>query len=471
MFETSQSLFWASFGLVDLMNFELTGIKNFTRFWAMLLFGSYSVINIIVLLNMLIAMMSNSYQIISEHSDKEWKFARSRLWMSYFEEGDTVPTPFNIIPTPKIMLTMLGCRGDVKNAGSLMKSRQKALERHDTVMHLLVRRYVTAEQTKRDDYGITEDDVMEIRQDISSLRYELVDILRQNGMKTPNIDPDTSIAGKKGRVMERRLQKDFQIGFVEGILKEVMSSEKEPKDVFSKIAKAIAKRTSSGRNKTDWNAMVRRSTMVRDPIGSAAEVRMRQSRQSLRRHIIANQSEALATMDPEKLLEYNPKLAVVSPAARVAYAKFKMSKIKQEYDKRQGSGRSVPGDTTEPGAVQVLEEHEQRGTSPSSIVRPRPRSSVKSQETTAAESGAPPEQGAQSTELPVERNPEEVIQMSSGLSSSMYRKDFRSRTPIPEDPQEEESAGGVKGEGNKSPPRSSPSTSERSKPPAPGKWL
>nr|CAD7581751.1 unnamed protein product [Timema californicum] len=65
MFETSQSLFWASFGLVDLMNFELTGIKNFTRFWAMLLFGSYSVINIIVLLNMLIAMMSNSYQIIS----------------------------------------------------------------------------------------------------------------------------------------------------------------------------------------------------------------------------------------------------------------------------------------------------------------------------------------------------------------------------------------------------------------------
>lgn len=65
LFETSQSLFWASFGLVDLSTFELTGIKSFTRFWALLTFGSYSVINIIVLLNMLIAMMSNSYQIIS----------------------------------------------------------------------------------------------------------------------------------------------------------------------------------------------------------------------------------------------------------------------------------------------------------------------------------------------------------------------------------------------------------------------
>lgn len=56
-------------------------------------------------------------------------------------------------------------------------------------MRMLVRRFVTSEQRKRDDFGITEDDVMEIRQDISTLRYELIDILRQNGMKTPHVDP------------------------------------------------------------------------------------------------------------------------------------------------------------------------------------------------------------------------------------------------------------------------------------------
>lgn len=54
-------------------------------------------------------------------------------------------------------------------------------------MRLLVRRYITAEQRKRDDFGITEDDVMEIRQDISTLRFDLIDILSTNGMKTPNI--------------------------------------------------------------------------------------------------------------------------------------------------------------------------------------------------------------------------------------------------------------------------------------------
>jgi transient receptor potential cation channel subfamily C len=36
-----------------------------------------------------------------EKADIEWKFARSKLWISYFEEGGTVPPPFNIIPTPK----------------------------------------------------------------------------------------------------------------------------------------------------------------------------------------------------------------------------------------------------------------------------------------------------------------------------------------------------------------------------------
>lgn len=70
------------------------------------------------------------------------------------------------------------------------RSQEKAKKRHDNVMRLLVRRYITAEQRKRDDFGITEDDVMEIRQDISTLRFELIDILSTNGMKTPNVNPN-----------------------------------------------------------------------------------------------------------------------------------------------------------------------------------------------------------------------------------------------------------------------------------------
>lgn len=68
------------------------------------------------------------------------------------------------------------------------KSREKARQQHESVMRILVRRYVTAEQRARDEIGVTEDDVMEIRQDISTLRYELIDILHNNGMKTPRIN-------------------------------------------------------------------------------------------------------------------------------------------------------------------------------------------------------------------------------------------------------------------------------------------
>ncbi|KAK9297020.1 hypothetical protein QLX08_009119 [Tetragonisca angustula] len=345
LFETSQSLFWASFGMIDLMSFDLTGIKSFTRFWALLMFGSYSVINVIVLLNMLIAMMSNSYQIISERADTEWKFARSHLWMSYFEDGDTVPPPFNMVPTGKTFEKIVKCGKSERQTRSLIKkSREKALARHDTVMRLLIRRYVTAEQRKRDEFGITEDDVMEIRQDISTLRYELIDILRQNGMRTPTIDKqDAALSGKKGRVMERRLQKDFQIGIVEGIVNAVIQGEKEPKDVFSQIAKAIG-RKSSGSKKKDWNAMVRKNTTSKDPIGSTTEATMKQTRRSIRRHLQHSPDSDLASLDPNRLVDYNPNLSEVSPTTRIAYAKFMMGRSRPakaedgEVVKNEGEG-------------------------------------------------------------------------------------------------------------------------------------
>nr|CAH7718164.1 unnamed protein product [Callosobruchus chinensis] len=45
----------------------------------MLMFGIYSVINIVVLLNLLIAMMNHSYQLISERADVEWKLQEANL--------------------------------------------------------------------------------------------------------------------------------------------------------------------------------------------------------------------------------------------------------------------------------------------------------------------------------------------------------------------------------------------------------
>lgn len=50
------------------------------------------------------------------------------------------------------------------------------------------------------------------------------------------------------------------------------------------------------------------------------------------RYILEYQKSDLMKMDTEKLVEYNPTLAKISPTARVAYAKFKMNLIRKEYD-------------------------------------------------------------------------------------------------------------------------------------------
>ena len=33
--------------------------------------------------------------------DVEWKFARTKLWLNYMDDGSTLPVPFNMFPTPK----------------------------------------------------------------------------------------------------------------------------------------------------------------------------------------------------------------------------------------------------------------------------------------------------------------------------------------------------------------------------------
>ncbi|XP_064555256.1 transient receptor potential protein [Drosophila montana] len=326
LFETSQSLFWASFGLVDLVSFDLAGIKSFTRFWALLMFGSYSVINIIVLLNMLIAMMSNSYQIISERADTEWKFARSQLWMSYFEDGGTIPPPFNLCPNMKMVRKTLGRKRPSRTKSFMRKSMEKAQTLHDKVMKLLVRRYVTAEQRRRDDYGITEDDIIEVRQDISSLRFELLEIFTNNSWDVPDIEKKTQAAARttKGKVMERRIMKDFQIGFVEN-LKQEMDESANGLDIFSSLAKVIGRKKTQKGDK-DWNAIARKNTFTANPIGSKRSSMQRHSQRSLRRKIIEQANEGLQ-MDQSQLIEFNPNLGEVTRATRVAYVKFMRKKM------------------------------------------------------------------------------------------------------------------------------------------------
>ena len=94
----------------------------------------------------------------------------------------------NIPKIPKKKLCIQTISKNTKNI-SVWKQRKvkQASERdfrYQGIMRNLVRRYVTVEQRKTEGEGVTEDDVNEIKQDISAFRCELIEILKNSGMNT-----------------------------------------------------------------------------------------------------------------------------------------------------------------------------------------------------------------------------------------------------------------------------------------------
>ncbi|CAF1235574.1 unnamed protein product [Adineta steineri] len=77
------------------------GFDLFTSNLGFIIYGLFTFVCVTVLINTLIAMMEETIDTIDDRADVEWKFARSRLYMEYIRDGNTLPVPLNICPTPK----------------------------------------------------------------------------------------------------------------------------------------------------------------------------------------------------------------------------------------------------------------------------------------------------------------------------------------------------------------------------------
>ncbi|KAL2770206.1 short transient receptor potential channel 4 isoform gamma [Daubentonia madagascariensis] len=133
LFETLQSLFWSIFGLINLYVTNVKAQHEFTEFVGATMFGTYNVISLVVLLNMLIAMMNNSYQLIARRA-----------------------------------------------ADNLRRHHQ-----YQEVMRNLVKRYVAAMiRDAKTEEGLTEENFKELKQDISSFRFEVLGLLKGSKLST-----------------------------------------------------------------------------------------------------------------------------------------------------------------------------------------------------------------------------------------------------------------------------------------------
>ena len=101
-FKCFELLFFSLFGLTEIQlldpsqqqpNYQFPGAM-FTL--ARFTFGLYNIITIVVLINLLIAMMSDTYQRIQAQSDIEWKFGRAKL-IRNMKRSTATPSPLNLL--------------------------------------------------------------------------------------------------------------------------------------------------------------------------------------------------------------------------------------------------------------------------------------------------------------------------------------------------------------------------------------
>ena len=94
-----KELFWALFGQFDVSCIRKDKLKHagYIDDIGVMLVGVYHVCVIFILLNMLIAMMTKSFETTSDNKDTEWKFYRTELWIRFIRQDYSDPPPMNTL--------------------------------------------------------------------------------------------------------------------------------------------------------------------------------------------------------------------------------------------------------------------------------------------------------------------------------------------------------------------------------------
>ena len=105
-----EELFYSCFGLANRPEpLDAEALKTNpaeTYYIATFVFAIYEVVAIIVLVNLLIAMMGNTYAVLDERSSIEWKYLRANI-IRMMTKKDFVPIPINVFTSLMTMLRVI----------------------------------------------------------------------------------------------------------------------------------------------------------------------------------------------------------------------------------------------------------------------------------------------------------------------------------------------------------------------------
>lgn len=125
----------------------------FTQAVGTLLYAVFETLAVVVMLNMLVATMANTFQRVTGNSYVEWVFGRTRVFLSFFAHNE-LPPPLNLIPSPNYLADIFNYLKNCWNAGyveinnkltssKMHHSEPRTEEEFDELMTKLCRRYFT----------------------------------------------------------------------------------------------------------------------------------------------------------------------------------------------------------------------------------------------------------------------------------------------------------------------------------------
>ncbi|CAG9767715.1 unnamed protein product [Ceutorhynchus assimilis] len=162
---------------------------TFTEAIGYICFALFEVLIVIMILNMLIATMSSTFQRVLDNLDVEWTFGKTDFYMEYMLQT-TTPSPFNLIPTPAgatmFMEMMNGTRtaGNTEMEGGCCQRKQSGLKpktkefnekEYPALMSSLVQRYFR----EKDEANQAASEMDLLRQEIHELKALLNDIIAE----------------------------------------------------------------------------------------------------------------------------------------------------------------------------------------------------------------------------------------------------------------------------------------------------
>lgn len=155
---------------------------EFTEAVGYIAFALFEVLIVIMILNMLIATMSATFQRVIDNLDVEWTFGKTDFYLEYMLQS-TNPSPFNLVPTPNGIATFMETLNGSKSQSSkgccrmadkpsIDNNKMNEIE-YPALMTSLVQRYFR----EKDNAAQGASDIDLLKQDIHELKNLLAQIV------------------------------------------------------------------------------------------------------------------------------------------------------------------------------------------------------------------------------------------------------------------------------------------------------